>query len=254
MDKKTIAGNFSRYARTYDAYADIQRKTGLELLSWVKKGRFKSIMELGCGTGNYTLLLRERFKNAKIRAVDISDKMIEIAGDKLWDKGVEFMVRDAEGLAMYEEFDLITSNACLQWFQDLEKALAGYRAMLKKNGVILFSSFGPLTFRELGYSLRGALKNSAVAADGFISGKETKMILRDNFKDAEIKEVRYEESFDSLIALLNKIKHTGERGAGIGDKFSFSRRALGEIERVYLNRFHRIKATYQVFFCRGRAG
>src|SRR3989338_9586213 len=101
MDKKTIAGNFSRYARTYDAHADIQRKTGLELLSWVKKGRFKSVMELGCGTGNYTLLLRERFKNAKIRAVDISDKMIEIAGDKLWDKGVEFMVRDAEGLAMY---------------------------------------------------------------------------------------------------------------------------------------------------------
>src|SRR3990167_2082621 len=118
--------------------------------------------------------------------------------------------------------------------------------MLKKNGVILFSSFGPLTFRELGYSLRGALKNSAVAADGFISWKEIKMILRDTFKDAEIKEVRYEESFDSLIALLNKIKHTGERGAGIGDKFSFSRRALGEIERVYLNRFHRIKATYQI--------
>lgn len=253
MDKKTIACNFSRYARTYDAYADIQAKTGLELLSRTGKARFKSVMELGCGTGNYTLLLRERFRDAKIRAVDISDKMIEIARDKLRDKGVEFMVRDAEDLAMGKEFDLITSNACLQWFQDLKKSLAGYKAMLKKNGLILFSSFGPLTFRELNYSLRDALKDSAVFANGFISGKETEMILRDNFKDADIEEVRYEESFESLMDLLNKIKYTGERGTGLGDKFSFSRGALKEIERVYLNRFRRIKATYQVFFCHGRA-
>lgn len=254
MDKKIIARNFSRYAHTYDTYADIQRKAGLELLSGIKKHRFKNIIELGCGTGNYTLLLRERFKKAKIRAVDISDKMIEIARDKLRDKGVEFMVKDAENLDMGKKFDLITSNACLQWFQDLEKAVTGYRTMLKKDGIILFSSFGPLTFRELNYSLKEALKDSRVTANSFIPGKETKRILRDNFKDVEIKEARYEESFNSLMGLLNKIKYTGERGWGLGDRFSFSRKALEEIEQAYLNRFRRIKATYQVFFCHGRVG
>ena len=253
MDKKTIARNFSRYAHTYDIYADIQQKTGIELLSGIKKDRFKNIMELGCGTGNYTLLLRKRFKKAEIKALDISDKMIAVARDKLRNKGIKFIVRDAEDLNIDEELDLITSNACFQWFQDLEKALLRYKGQLKKDGIILFSVFGPLTFQELNFSLKSVLKGAATVANGFIPASDVKRALYKNFKDAEIEEIRYEESFDSIMGLLNKIKYTGERGAGLGDKFSFSRRALEEIERVYLNRFRRIKATYQVFFCRGRA-
>ena len=86
MDKKTIARNFSRYAYAYDRYSDVQREAAFELLMLIKKGRFNRIMEVGCGTGNYTLLLREKFKKARIKAVDISDKMIEVASDKLRNK------------------------------------------------------------------------------------------------------------------------------------------------------------------------
>ena len=252
MDKKTMVRNFSRYAYAYDRYSDVQREAAFELLMLIKKGRFNRIMEVGCGTGNYTLLLREKFKKARIKAVDISDKMIEVAGDKLRNKGIEFMVADAENMNLNEKFDLITSNACFQWFEDLERALLRYRALLGENGVILFSTFGPFTFWELNSALRSVLKDNSIAADDFIPAGKAERILRDNFKEVTIKEMRYEESFVNLAGLLNKIKCTGARGNGLGSKISFDRRALKEIEQAYLDKFHEIKATYQVFFCQGR--
>jgi len=252
MDKKTMARNFSRYAYAYDRYSDVQREAAFELLRRIKKGRFNRIMEVGCGTGNYTLLLREKFKKARIKAVDISDKMIEVAGDKLRNKGIEFMVADAENMDLNEEFDLITSNACFQWFEDLERTLLRYRDLLRKNGVILFSTFGPFTFWELNSALRSVLKDNSIAADGFIPAGKAESILRDNFKEVTIKEMRYEKSFVSLADLLNKIKYTGARGNGLGSRISFDRRTLKEIEQAYLDKFRGIKATYQIFFCQGR--
>jgi malonyl-CoA O-methyltransferase len=251
MDKKTIVKNFSRYAHMYDRYSNVQRKAAFELLNMIKKDRFTKIMDLGCGTGNYTRLLREKFKKAEIKAIDISDKMIEVASDKLRDKDIEFIVKDAENINLDEKFDLITSNACFQWFKDMEKTLLKYRDMLKKDGIILFSAFGPLTFQELNFALGSILKDNSIASAGFIPLEKTKRILHDNFKETGLKEIRYEESFTSLIDLLNKIKYTGARGDGLGSKISLDRETLKEIERAYLDKFHKIKATYQVFFCHG---
>lgn len=251
MDKRAIVKNFSRCAHLYDRYASIQNRVASELLSRIEEDRFKSIMEVGCGTGNYTLLLREKFKHASIKAVDISGKMIEVSRLKLRNKGVEFMVLDAENMNLDKGFDLVTSNACFQWFGDLAKTLSSYKSLLKKNGVILFSVFGPLTFWELNSSLRSVLKDSSIAADDFIPIGKMERALSDNFKGVTIKETRFEESFTSVIDLLNKIKYTGVRGNGLGSKICLNRQTLKEIEEAYLNKFRKIKATYQVFFCRG---
>lgn len=251
MDKKTIAWNFSRYAHLYDQYADAQRMIGCELLKGIGEDHCERILELGCGTGSYTLLLRNRFKDAGILAVDISHKMIELACAKLQGKGVEFIALDAEDLDINGRFDLITANACFQWFQDLGAALKTYKGMLKDGGLILFSVFGPLTFQELSYSLRNVVKNSAIAADGFMPREKLKKALYDNFKEVMIKEIKYEENFASLAEFLNKIKYSGVRGDGSCGRFVFGRKTLGELEKVYLDKFKSIKATYQAFLCRG---
>ena len=158
--KEIIKRNFSRYARYYDNYSKIQDISGIGLLSELKSDGFRNILDVGCGTGNYTGLLRERFPFAKIKAIDISGEMIEIAREKLQNKAIEFMIKDAEkidsiGIADPEEsFDLISSNVSFQWFADLEKALLNYKRLLKPGGTILFSTFGPLTFYELNNSLK----------------------------------------------------------------------------------------------------
>ncbi len=253
MNKETLVNNFSRNAYDYDKYAQVQRKAAFELLKRIGEGDFERILEVGCGTGNYTCLLREKFKKSQIKAIDISAKMIEVASVKLKDNNIKLMVQDAENLSLGGSFDLVTSNACFQWFEDLEKALISYKSMLKKGGVIAFSIFGPRTFWELNDSLKRVLTRGSVAAVKFIPADKIKTIFNKHFKEARIEEIRYEEYFSSLIGLLNKIKYTGTRGE-VKEKISFDRRSLKEIEDDYLNKFQRIRATYQALFCRGIKG
>ncbi len=252
MDKEIITRNFSRCAYFYDSYADVQKMAALEILDGIEDYSFSKVLEIGCGTGNYTYLLREKFKKAKITALDISGKMVEVAREKLKDKDIEFIVADGESVDFPDEdFDLITSNACFQWFESLENALQKYKGMLKNNGLILFSIFGLLTFQELNASLESLQKNASIAANNFTDKERINRILSNNFSEFKIKELRYEESFDSLLGLLNKIKYTGVKGNGLGSKVYLSRQYLKKLEEVYLNKFQQIKATYQIFFCQG---
>jgi malonyl-CoA O-methyltransferase len=251
MDKRLVARNFSRYAHLYDSYADIQRKSASRLLDCIKGSDFTSILELGCGTGNFTLSLRDKFKDTRIKALDISRKMVEIAEKKLQSSNVEFIVSDAEEIVWPEKFDLVISHACFQWFTDLEKALERCQGMLKENGHIVFSAFGPLTFQELNVTLKSVLKSASIQADFFLNKENLKSMLGKYFGETQIQEVRYEEYFLSLKDLLCKIKYSGIRGSGIGNRIQIGRRILEELEKEYLNRFSRIKATYQVFFCQG---
>ncbi len=252
MDKETTVRNFSKYAPTYDKYADIQKRVASELLGLMREDGFRRILEIGCGTGNYTLLLREKFKNASLKAIDISGKMIDVASEKLKDKSIEFIVADAETVDIGVDFDCITSNASFQWFSDLEKTIKKYSAALKEGGTIFFSIFGPVTFKELNFSLKHVLKDSSTAADDFMSKEEIEGLLRGNFKSVRIKEAFYEESFPCLKDLLHKIKFSGIRGNGMNGGVIFTPHALKELEKVYLDKFKRISATYQVFYCEGR--
>jgi len=252
MDKETIARNFSRYANSYDRHADVQRYAADELLRQIKGDGFKKILELGCGTGNYTGLLRNRFIDAKIIAVDISREMVRVAEEKLKGKNIEFLIRDAEKLDFKDKFDLISSNAAFQWFEELENCLLTYKGMLEEGGVISFSSFGPQTFVELNTVLKSVLGNKAIVVDGFMDKEELETILRQNFKSAKVKEIRYKDDFATLKDLLQKIKCTGTRGNGLNAKVYFNRKILEDLEKAYLKKFNKIIATCQVIFCTAR--
>lgn len=252
MDKRTVAKNFSRCALAYDRYADLQKRSGVELLALIENNGIRNILEIGCGTGNHTMLLRKKFQDARIQAIDISEEMVEVASLKLPDMGIEFMVTDAERADLEGGFDLITANACFQWFDDLAGALERYSGLLNPEGTILFSIFGPETFRELNASLKEAFGGVSIHSADFMTADTIKGILNKQFRQVKMEEARYEESFSCLWELLNKIKYSGIRGEGLGTKALWTPRALKKLEEVYLNKFKKIKATYQVYFCRGR--
>lgn len=249
MDKLAITKNFSRYAHLYDKYADVQKKTGRRLLKRIEGKQFAKILELGSGTGNYTALLRKRFEDAEIKAVDISERMIELARDKLADKKIRFINADAQALDLNERFDLITSNACFHWLERLETSLPAYKKHLKGSGLIAFTIFGPETFYELNTVLGLILKDVFTASSRFVSKDKLQRLLHDEFREVDIQEVKYEESFPDIFGLLRKIKYSGVKGADNTGRTNFSRRMLEDIEKTYLAKFKGIKATYQVFFC-----
>lgn len=250
MDKLKIADNFSRYAHLYDKYASVQNKAVSELASSLEGNSFSKILELGCGTGNYTLLLREKFKDARIRALDISEKMVGVARNKLKNEDIEFVVADAEDIIPDKDFGLVTSNACFQWLNNLEEVLPRYAELLSQGGIVSFSIFGPQTFCELNAVLKSVLEDS-VDSSYFCDRGRLEGILKANFKSVKIKEVYYRESFTGLKGLLEKIKYSGIRGSGLSKKIYFSRGLLEKLEKAYLDKFQEISVTYQVFFCSG---
>ncbi|MCQ9207163.1 MAG: malonyl-ACP O-methyltransferase BioC [Omnitrophica bacterium] len=253
MVKKTvIKNNFSRNAESYDKYSSVQRNSARKLISILPVGEFKKILDIGCGTGLYTGFLRERFRSSNIKALDISREMIEIAKDKLRESSIEFVVGDAEKAKFSENYDLITSNASFQWFDDLGKVLRLYKKLLNEKGIMLFSIFGPRTFYELNESLRTLFgKDIATSSSGFIEKPEIKNILERHFANVSVDEEIYEEKHNSVKELLQKIKYSGIRGYGTGRKGFWTSQIIGKLDCIYKERFPSRTATYQVFFCRG---
>lgn len=248
-DKETIRKNFSRFAASYDAYAGIQLRAAKRLSELTTTDSCAKILEIGCGTGNYTSLLRNKFPSAKIKALDISSRMLDIAKQKLNSSGIEFIAADAEQITFTEGFDLITSNACLQWLDDLQAALKNYCSILNPGSNISFSVFGPATFRQLRLAIADLFKKEIpISANFFFNRDRLSEILEKYFDRIHIEEQLFDEPYPSLRQLLNTIKYTGSRGAGLNG-VSLGRRQLTELEKIYKDKFNDITAACQLFYC-----
>lgn len=251
-NKITTTANFSKYAACYDDYSDVQKTVGEELISTLKGQHFKRILDIGCGTGTYTLLLRQTFPNASITAVDICEEMIHKAMSKLNDCKIKFVTADAETMSLNESCDLITSNACFQWLENFQSDMANYNNLLAEDGTILFSMFGPSTFHQLSKSLAQFYRQDIhIASQSFIDRDTLTAVLANSFNCVSITEQTFDKRYDSLLHLLKTIKYTGTKGAGLNGRV-LTRNALAEIEKIYIQRFGDIIATYQVFYCRAK--
>lgn len=252
IDKNIIEKNFSRYAECYDRYSSIQNMCASELISRVAIDNAAKILDVGCGTGNYTKLLKDKFPSAQIKAVDISANMVDMARKKLLQENIEFIVADAEKSDFKEKFDLISSNAAYQWFEDLKNTLSRYKDMLNEGGFISFSIFGPLTFCELNASLKESIgKDISLNSSSFLSRRSLANLMKNHFRDVEVKEKIYREKYSALPELIRKIKCTGTRGSGLERDNFWTPGQMRNLERIYKEKFKGITATYQVFFCRG---
>lgn len=258
ISKDIITKNFSQCANYYDNYADIQNFCALKLIEKAGDNNFLKILEIGCGTGNYTKLLVDKFPEAQIKAIDISKEMLLVAKKKLGDRDIKLVSCDGEAIDLRGHFDLITSNSCFQWFDDLGKTLHRYKELLSvRGGIILFSISGPLTFWELDKSLKKALgNNKGIVAGNFIKRQEIEKVLKRSFKKINIEEKTIKKRYSSLIDLLKTIKYTGTRGDHIVKRV-WTPNLISKIESIYREDFSHsiahqksIIATYQFFFCK----
>lgn len=250
MSEAAVRDNFAAAARAYDRHASVQRASAADLLEFTLPGRPDCIFEPGCGTGIYTALLLDAFPEARLHCVDIAEDMLEVARGKCGDRA-EFDCADAEEVRG-GRYDLISSNAVFQWFTDLEGTLRRYRAILRPGGRITFSFYGPGTYRELDRALRSASGGEMrVAAADFAGADRIRRILAANFSRRSVEETEYVRSFDSLRGLLRAIKYTGTRGTGRSLPGTWTPHTLARTRDAYLGSCDGIRATYQVFLCRG---
>lgn len=94
--------------------------------------KINSIIDIGCGPGNSTAVLKKLFPDAKLTGIDSSPDMIEKARREY--PGLQFRLCSAAALT--GKFDLLFSNACLQWIPDHKKLIPELMGKLNPGGVL----------------------------------------------------------------------------------------------------------------------
>lgn len=98
----------------YLAYADERGRPFFDLLSRVDATDPRLVVDLGCGPGNLTATLAQRWPSARIEAVDGSAEMVAAARAN----GVDARVLDVREWTRPDDVDVVVSNAVLQWVPD----------------------------------------------------------------------------------------------------------------------------------------
>jgi malonyl-CoA O-methyltransferase len=156
--KQGIRRNFARRVKSYDRHACMQRlmAKGLVALAQEAMGRARRILEIGCGTGYLTGLLRQANQEARLVALDLDASLVEAARNRLGSAApVDWLVADGEA-PLGGVYDLIIANATFQWFTRPAATLAAYYQNLAPGGILSFSTLGPETFQELAGALTRA--------------------------------------------------------------------------------------------------
>lgn len=107
-----------------------------DLVNTVKIENPKNIIDIGCGPGNSTRVLKNKFPHANVIGADFSPNMIEKA--KKENPDMEFMIFDAANDfdKLNAEFDVVFSNACIQWVPNHKKLLSDMMRILKPGGIL----------------------------------------------------------------------------------------------------------------------
>jgi trans-aconitate 2-methyltransferase len=127
MTQPSVAWDPDRYL----TYADERGRPFVDLVGRVAAVDPHVVVDLGCGPGNLTSLLADRWPAAAITGVDSSDAMIRAASDSSAAERVSFHradLRDWLAAVDRESVDVLVSNATLQWLPehlDLMPALVG---------------------------------------------------------------------------------------------------------------------------------
>jgi trans-aconitate 2-methyltransferase len=151
----------------YGRYADERGRPFLDLIDRIDAVAPRRVTDLGCGPGNLTALLAQRWPDADIEGVDSSPEMIGKAQPLATDR-LQFRVGDVTDWLPQPDTDVVISNATLQWVPTHRELLGKWAAGLPAGGWLALQvpgNFGAPAhrlMRELANSPHWATKLSGV--------------------------------------------------------------------------------------------
>ncbi|MEE9357140.1 malonyl-ACP O-methyltransferase BioC [Candidatus Vondammii sp. HM_W22] len=153
IDKQQARRAFSRAAERYDEVAMLQREIGQRMIERLEVVKLQPgvILDIGSGTGVATAELSRRYKKSQMIALDFALPMLQQTRKRSsWLRRPRCVCADLEQLPLADQsVDLIYSNAAIQWCNDLDSTFQEFLRVLKLGGLLMFSTFGPDTLKEL---------------------------------------------------------------------------------------------------------
>lgn len=209
--------NFDKYYDSYNKTATVQKKVANNLLKYISKNNYNSVIELGCGTGIFTNLF---VKQINYNSLDLNDYFdtTKYFTDITYNN---FITGDMSNLQL-KNYDLIISSSAFQWIENFEifiKNLSQY------SNELVFSIYIKNNLKEI-YQHFGVSLN-------YLSYNEIFQILKKYYSKVEGEEEKIVLNFNSPLDALKHLKYTGVTGFS---KTSFSK----------IRTFNSLSLTYKI--------
>jgi malonyl-CoA O-methyltransferase len=152
LDAHAARRAFHRAAGSYDEHAVLQHEVRARLLERLDYQALEParVLDIGCGTGQGSQALQDRYPQAEVIALDWATGMLRDARGEQGEAAPVALCADMQALPLAgRSMDMVFSNLAAQWSPDPERLFAEIRRVLRPGGLLLFSTFGVDTLQEL---------------------------------------------------------------------------------------------------------
>jgi len=244
IDGRAARRRFGRSAGTYPKSARLESEVFARMLERLDYIRLEPARVLDAGSGPPRRALRRRYPRAMVIALDFSLAMLPRPGmlARLTGSNEIGVCADMQYLPLADaSVDLVWSNMALHWLSDPLPALREFRRVLAPNGLLMFSTLGPDSLKEL----RAAAGERRVHA--FIDMHDVgDMLLAAGLAapvmDMELITLEYPDAG----TLLDDLRGSGQTSARADRPRGLAGRAFAERLRGALG--HKPKATFEVVY------
>jgi len=261
VDRQQVGRRFSRVAANYDQadffVREVDRRMQ-ERLDFVKVTPAR-ILDLGCSRGGSFSGLVTRYPEAELLGLDIAPPMLQGArtprpGWQRWlglgrQNDALRLAGDATKLPLKSASTAIVwSNLLLHWLDDPLPALAEAHRVLEVGGLLMFSTLGPDSLKEL----RSAFSDGYAHTQRFIDMHDLgDMLVGCSFADPVMDMEVLTLTYDSFDAMLGELRAAGSGCAMKARRHGLTGRRAWEKARVAyetLRRDGRLPATFEIVY------
>jgi malonyl-CoA O-methyltransferase len=259
IDRLAARRSFSVASSDYDRVAVLQAEVRARLLERLDIVKLSPavVLDLGCGTGATSRPLQQRYPQAQIIAMDAAFGMLQYSArqrgvlQKLLRKDVVRVCADAFRLPLKNaSVDLAFSNLMLQWCDPPDVVFAELRRVLKPDGVLLFTSFGPDTLRELRQAWSTVDAHTHV--NRFIDMHDLgDAMVRAGLAEPVLDVERFTLTYADAMTLMRELKAIGAHNVTTGRPHGLTGRvALKKMLAAYETQRHDgvLPASYEVVY------
>lgn len=216
-----VAEKFFKAKDSYTQNAKIQNAMQDKLLSLLPKKDFRDVFEFGCGTGSFTQKIMQEINHKSLLCNDINDYKSYFPPIINF---IPFDINQIKENLMHKTFELIISNACIQWI-DQEKFFKNITAYTIEGSILALGSFGSKNLHEIATLTKHSLP--------YLSLETYQQLLTPEWEILHLSEEIIPLNFPTPLEAFKHLKLTGTNS--LDQNFTITKKLLKDFQLHHNN-------------------